>query len=56
VQFAFTYNPWSHRDPSNIMSRMISSDHRSPSISTDAFSGQPDRRFGIAFLGAISPD
>jgi hypothetical protein len=28
------------------MSRMISSDQRSPSISTEAFSGHSDRRFG----------
>ena len=36
-------------DPSNIMSRMISSDQRSPSISSEAFSGQPDRHFGFLF-------
>src|ERR1700689_5922389 len=32
------------------MSRMISSDQRSPSISTEAFSGHPERRFGPAFF------
>jgi hypothetical protein len=36
------------------MSRKISSDQRSPNISTEAFSGQPDRR-ELAFLAAIRP-
>src|SRR5580700_5349866 len=35
------------------MSRMISSDQRSPSISTEAFSGQPERRFGADFFRAM---
>jgi hypothetical protein len=30
---------------------MISRDQRSPNISTEAFSGQSDRRFGPAFFG-----
>jgi hypothetical protein len=34
------------------MSRMIRRDQRSPSISTEAFKGQPDRRFvDVLFLG-----
>src|SRR5271157_4292755 len=37
------------RNPRNIMSRMINSDQRSPSISTEAFSGQPDRRLALDF-------
>src|SRR5580658_5349882 len=32
------------------MSRMINSDQRSPSISTEALSGHPERRFGSAFF------
>jgi hypothetical protein len=37
------------------MSRMISNDQRSPKISTEAFSGHPDRRFVLAFFFAIFP-
>jgi hypothetical protein len=33
------------------MSRMINSDQRSPNISTEAFSGQPDRREARRFFG-----
>lgn len=32
------------------MSRMIKSDQRSPSISTEAFRGQPERRAGDEFF------
>jgi hypothetical protein len=39
------------RVPCSIMSRMISSDQRSPSISTEAFSGHPDRRFEATSFG-----
>jgi hypothetical protein len=35
------------------MSRMISNDQRSPNISTEAFSGHPDRRFGLGFFFGI---
>src|SRR5215467_12963605 len=35
------------------MSRMISRDQRSPSISTEAFRGQPERRRGAGFFPAI---
>src|ERR1022692_416820 len=35
------------------MSRTINSDQRSPSISTEAFSGQPDRRFEADCFRAI---
>jgi hypothetical protein len=36
------------------MSRMISNDQRSPNISTEAFSGHPDRRFALGcFFGII---
>src|SRR6266851_2670228 len=31
------------------MSRRINRDQRSPSISTEAFSGHPERRFGLGF-------
>jgi hypothetical protein len=37
------------------MSRIINKDQRSPSISTEAFSGQPDRRFGEALFLSIFP-
>src|ERR1700728_4414822 len=39
------------------MSRIINSDQRSPSISTEAFSGQPERRFGdVMFRGIFHHD
>jgi hypothetical protein len=37
--------------PRSIMSRMISSDQRSPSISTDAFSGHLERGVGRLVWG-----
>src|SRR5258707_14966992 len=39
------------RKPRNIMSRRIKRDHRSPSISTEALRGHPERRVGGGFLG-----
>src|SRR5882762_9090000 len=38
------------RKPRNIMSRRIKRDQRSPSISTEALRGQPERRLGVEFL------
>jgi hypothetical protein len=35
------------------MSRIMSSDQRSPNISTEAFSGHPERRLELALLFAI---
>lgn len=35
---------------------MISSDQRSPIISRDALTGQPERRFGLGFLGIAGHD
>jgi hypothetical protein len=32
------------------MSRIIRSDQRSPSVSTEAFKGHPERHFGLGFF------
>src|ERR1700722_7274789 len=41
------------RNPRSIMSRIISSDHRSPNTSTDAFRGHPDLRAKSVFFFSI---
>ncbi len=47
-------NSWQVRNPRSIMSQIIGNDQRSPNISTEAFSGQPDRRLGLAFFLRIA--
>jgi len=42
-------NPWS------IMSRIIGNHQGSPNISTEAFSGHPDRLLGLAFFLHMTP-
>src|ERR1700756_2040809 len=41
------------RKPRTMMSRMMSRDQRSPSISTEALSGHPERRLGAGSFPAI---
>ena len=47
-------NSWQVRNPRSIMSQIIGNDQRSPNISTEAFSAQPDRRLGLAFFLRIA--
>ena len=42
-------------DPRTIMSRIIGNDQGWPNISTEAFSGHPDRRLGLAFFLRMTP-
>src|SRR5438552_8968461 len=39
------------RNPRTITSRMINNDQRSPRISRETLTGQPDRRLGLGFSG-----
>lgn len=47
------WNSLNVRKPRTIRSRMISSDQRSPKISSDTLTGQPDRRLGFGLLGTL---
>src|SRR5579864_373025 len=49
-------DPWNSlnvRNPRTIRSRMISKDQRSPNISREMLTGQPDRRFDLGFPGTL---
>src|SRR5579885_2391288 len=47
------WNSLNVRKPRTIRSRMISSDQRSPKISSDTLTGQPDRRLDFALSGTL---
>jgi hypothetical protein len=47
--------PKKELEPKESLNLGINKDQRSPSISTDAFNGHPDRRLGAAFFAAMLP-